>query len=63
MDGLENIILSEVTQLQKTHTWYALTDKWVIVQKFRILKIQFTDYMKLKEKEGEERPKCGCFSP
>ena len=24
---LENIILSDVTQSQKGHTWYALTDK------------------------------------
>jgi len=24
---LENIILSEVTQSQKTHAWYAITDK------------------------------------
>jgi hypothetical protein len=46
---LENIILSEVTQLQKnTH---ALTDKWILAQKFGIPKIQFTDHMKLKKKK------------
>jgi hypothetical protein len=30
---LANIILSEVT---KEHTWYALTDKWILAQKLRI---------------------------
>jgi len=29
---LENIILSEVTQSQKKHTWYALIDKWILAQ-------------------------------
>jgi hypothetical protein len=28
--NLENIILSEVTQSQKNHTWYVLTVKWVL---------------------------------
>jgi hypothetical protein len=28
----ENIILNEVTQSQKNHTWYALTDKWILFQ-------------------------------
>jgi hypothetical protein len=30
---------------------YALTDKWILSQKFGIPKIQFTDHMKLKKKE------------
>ena len=47
---LENIILSEVTQSQKEHTWYALTNKWILAQKFGIPKVQFTDHMKLKKK-------------
>jgi hypothetical protein len=34
---LEGIILSEVTQSQ-----YILTDKWILAQKLRILKIQDT---------------------
>ena len=42
---LENIILSEVTQSQKEHTWYAFTDKWILAQKLRITKIKFTDHM------------------
>jgi len=27
----------------KKHTWYVLTDKWILAKKLRILKIQFTD--------------------
>jgi hypothetical protein len=49
---LENIILGEITQ-SKENTWYALTDKWILAQKLQILKIQFTDHMKLKKKENQ----------
>jgi hypothetical protein len=48
---LENS-LSKVNQLQKD-TQYALTDKWILAQKFRIPKVQFTDYMKPKKKEDQ----------
>jgi hypothetical protein len=48
---LENIILSVVIKITKEHTWYALTDKWVLAQMFRIPNIQFTDHIKLKKKE------------
>ena len=37
----------------KEHTWYVLTEKWILAQKFRIPKIQFTDPMKLKKKEDQ----------
>jgi hypothetical protein len=54
----ENV--SEVTQSQtktktkkKKHTWYVLTHKWILSQKLRILKIQFTDHVKLKKKEDQ----------
>jgi hypothetical protein len=47
---LENIILSEVT---KEHTWYVLTNKWILAQMLRIPKIQFTDHLKLKKKEDQ----------
>jgi hypothetical protein len=30
---------------------YALTDKWILAQKFGIPNIQFTDHMKHKKKE------------
>ena len=33
--------------------WYALTDKWILAQKFIISKIQFTDHMKLKKKDSQ----------
>jgi hypothetical protein len=33
----------------KEHTWYALTDKWLLAQKL----IQFTDHMKPKKKEDQ----------
>ena len=48
---LEIIILSEVTQSQKKYTWYVLTDKWILTQKFVITKTQFIHHMKLKRKE------------
>ena len=49
---LEKIILSEVTQSQK-NTWYALTDKWILVQKFGIPKTQFTYQIMPKKKEEQ----------
>jgi hypothetical protein len=44
MDGICEVATKE-------HTWYALNDKWIFAPKLRILKIQFTDHMKLKKKE------------
>jgi hypothetical protein len=32
---------------------YALPEKWVLAQEFRILKIQFIDQMKLKKKDHQ----------
>jgi hypothetical protein len=37
--------------ITKEHTWYILSDKWVLAQKFGIPKIQLADQMKLKKKE------------
>ena len=51
MDGTVNIILSEVTQSQKNiHGMHSLTNGHYS-QKLGIPKIQFTDNMKLKNKE------------
>jgi hypothetical protein len=50
---LVDIILSEVTQLQKNTHDYALTDKWILAQKLRIPKIQFAKHMKLMKKEDQ----------
>jgi len=33
------------------HTWYALTDKWILAQKLRMSKIQFTEHMKLTKED------------
>ena len=49
---LENIVLNEVTQSQKnTRSIYSV--KWILTPKLRILKIQFSDHMKLKNKEDQ----------
>ena len=47
----ENIILSEVTQT-KEHTWYVITDKWILAPKLTMLMIQPTDHMELRRKKG-----------
>jgi hypothetical protein len=39
--------------LTKEHTWYVLTDKWILTQKLRIPKKQFAKHMKLKKKEDQ----------
>jgi hypothetical protein len=39
--------------ITKEHTWYTLTDKWILAQKLRIPKIQFAKHMKLKKKEDQ----------
>jgi hypothetical protein len=36
--------------ITKVLTWYALTDKWILAQKPRILKIQFAKHKKIKKK-------------
>ena len=35
--------------IMKEHSWYALSDKWILVQRFKISKLQFTDHRKLKK--------------
>jgi hypothetical protein len=50
---VENSMLSEVTQAEKNHTRYELSDKLILAQKFGIHKIQFTVQMKPKKKEVE----------
>jgi hypothetical protein len=37
--------------ITKEHTWYALTDKWILSQKLRIPKIQFAKHMKFKKED------------
>jgi hypothetical protein len=37
--------------ITKEYTSYAFTDNWILVQKFRISKVQFTDHVNFKKKE------------
>ena len=37
--------------ITKLHTWYALTDKWMLSQKLGMPRIQLTSQMKLKKKD------------
>jgi hypothetical protein len=39
--------------ITEEHTWYAVTDKWILAQKLGIPKIHFTNHMKLKKKEDQ----------
>ena len=47
---LENIILREGNSVTKEHTWYALTDMWILAPNLEISKIQCTEHMKPKKK-------------
>jgi hypothetical protein len=60
---LENIMLNEVTQTDrqtqthththtyKPHTWYVLTDKWILAPKLTMLMIQPTAHMEPRRME------------
>ena len=39
--------------ITKEHTWYALTDKWILTQNLGISKTQLTDKMNLKNMEEQ----------
>ena len=53
MEYYSAIKSNEFMKFTKEHKWYALTEKWILSQKLRIPKIQFTDYMKPKKKEDK----------
>ena len=53
MDWTRNYYPEWGNPLTKEHTGYAVTDKWILAQRLRIPKIQFTDNMKLKKKEDQ----------
>jgi hypothetical protein len=46
MDGTWKYHSEWGNSVTKEHTWYVLTDKWILAQKFRISKIQFTGHRK-----------------
>ena len=43
MDGTRKYHPEGGNPVTKEYTWYALTDKWILAQKSRIPKIQFTE--------------------
>jgi hypothetical protein len=47
MDGTRKYCPECGNPIIKDNTWYALTDEWILAQKFRIAEIKFTDHMKL----------------
>ena len=47
------MIKNKNNPITKEHTWYALTDKWILAQKLRIPKIQYAKLMKLKKDENQ----------
>jgi hypothetical protein len=53
MDGFGGYHPEWGNPITKEHTWYALTDEWILAQKLVISKIQFSKYMKLKKKEDQ----------
>ena len=53
MDGTTKYHPERGNPITKEHTWYALSDKWILAPKLEIPKIQFTDHMKLKKKENQ----------
>jgi len=51
---LENIYTPEWgIPVTKEHTWYIITDKWILSFKLGIPMIQLTDHMQLKKKEDQ----------
>jgi len=53
MDGTRKYHPELGNPVTKEHTWYALTDKWILTQKLGIPKKKFTDHMKSKKKEDQ----------
>jgi hypothetical protein len=51
MDGTRKYHPERGNPITKEHTWYALSEKWILSQKLGVPKVQFTDHMKLKKKE------------
>jgi hypothetical protein len=39
--------------ITKEHTWYALTDKWILAQRLQITSIKITDHMNLNKNEDQ----------
>ena len=52
MDGTRKCHPEQGNPITKEHTWFVLTDKWMLAQKLKINKLQFTQHRKLKKKEA-----------
>jgi hypothetical protein len=53
MDGTRRYHPESSNQDIKGHTWYVLTDQWILAQKHRIPRMQPINHMKLKKKEEQ----------
>ena len=53
MDGTRKYHPKCDNPITKEHTWYALTNKWILTPKLRIPTIQFIEQKKLKKKEDQ----------
>jgi hypothetical protein len=53
MDGFRKFHPELGNSVTKEHTWYVLTDKWILGKESGISTIQLTDHMKLKRKEHQ----------
>ena len=51
MNGPEGYHAEWGKPITKELTWYLLTDKWILVQKLRIPKLQVAKHMKLKKED------------
>jgi hypothetical protein len=49
MDGTRKYHHELSYPITKEHTWYILSNKWILAQMFRIPKIQFTYHMKKED--------------
>ena len=47
MDGTRKCHPEQGNPITKDHTWYSLTNKWMLAQKLKINKLQFTQHRKL----------------
>ena len=51
MDGSRGYHPNRDNQITKEHTWYALTDMWILAQKPRISKIQLAKHKIMKKED------------
>ena len=54
MDGTRKFHPERDYPVTEEHTWYALTNKWMLVQKLKISNLQFTQHRKLKNVDLSE---------